>query len=118
MDRIDRKAVPRSVPPLLSLLLCLLLTGCGSIFVGFVSNPQVPSSTLTGRVTAAVLGTVNDLQGNPLTVTIVTLTNGGLTSTPNFCGDQRAFFPINNVVQVNFTPATQCLSLVKVTIIS
>jgi hypothetical protein len=94
------------------------LTGCGTIFVGFVSNPQIPSSSLSGRVTAVVLGSVNDLHGNPLTITIVTLTNGGLASTPNFCGDQSALFPINNVVRADFTQETQCLSLVKVVIIS
>ena len=118
MNGLGRQAVLRSAPALLTLLVWLLLTGCGQIFVGFVSNPQIPSSSLSGRVTAAVLSSVNDLHGNPLTITIVTLTNGGLASTPGFCGDQRALFPINNVVRVDFTQETQCLSLVKVVIIS
>ena len=117
MNGLDRQSVSRSASSVFTLLACLLLTGCGQIFVGFVSNPQIPSSTLSGRVTAAVLSSVNDLHGNPLTVTIVTLTNGSLTSTPDFCGDQRAQFPINTVVQVDFTQETQCLSLVKVVII-
>lgn len=86
--------------------------------MGFVSNPQIPSSSLSGRVTRAVLGSVNDLNGNPLPITVVTLTSGGLASTPNFCGDQRGLFPIDNVVQVDFTQETQCLFLVKVVIIS
>jgi len=119
MNGLRRQAVPSSAPTLLTLLVWwLLLTGCGNIFVGFVSNPQIPSSSLRGRVTAAVLGSVNDLHGNPLTITIVTLTNGGLTSTPDFCGDQRALFPVDNTVQVDFTQETQCLSVVKVVIIS
>lgn len=118
MNGLDRQAAPRSAPTLLTLLVSLGLTGCGQIFVGFVSNPQIPSSNLNGRVTAAVLSSVTDLHGNPLPITIVTLTNGGLASTPDFCGDQRAFFPINSVVQVDFTQETQCLSVVKVTIIS
>ncbi|HEY2361705.1 MAG TPA: hypothetical protein VGK36_11345 [Candidatus Angelobacter sp.] len=118
MNGLDRQAVPRSAPALLTLLMWPLLTGCGQIFVGFVSNPQIPSSKLSGKVTAAVLSSVNDLHGNPLPITIVTLTNGGLASTPDFCGDQRALFPINSVVQVDFTRETQCLSLVKVSIIS
>ena len=117
MNGLGRQAVPRSAPALFTLLGWLLLTGCGQIFVGVVSNPQIPSSSLNGRVTAVVLGSVNDLHGNPLTITIVTLTNGGLASTTNFCGDQRALFPINSVVQVDFTQETQCLSLVKVAII-
>jgi hypothetical protein len=112
-----RQTIPRSAPALFTLLVLLLLSGCGQIFVGFVSNPQIPSSSLSGRVTSAVLSSVNDLHGNPLTITIVTLTNGVLTNTPDFCGDQRAQFPINTVVQVNFTQETQCLSLVKVSII-
>jgi hypothetical protein len=118
MNGLGRQPVPRSAPAFLTLLVWLLLTGCGKIFVGFVSNPQIPSSTLSGKVTAVVLGSVNDLHGNPLTITIVTLANGALASTPSFCGDQRAFFPINNVVQVDFTQETQCLSVVKVVIIS
>jgi len=119
MNGLRRQAVPSSAPALLTLLVWwLLLTGCGNIFVGFVSNPQIPSSSLRGRVTAAVLGSVNDLHGNSLTITIVTLTNGGVASTPSFCCDQRAFFPIDNVVQVDFTQETQCLSVVKVVIIS
>lgn len=117
MNGLSRQAIPRSAPAVFTLLGGLLLSGCGQIFVGFVSNPQIPSSSLTGRVTSAVLSSVNDLHGNPLTVTIVTLTNGGLASTPDFCGDQRAQFPINSVVQVDFTQETQCLSLVKVVII-
>jgi len=117
MDGLVRQTVPRSAPALFTMVACLLVSGCGQIFVGFVSNPQIPSSSLSGRVTSAVLSSVNDLHGNPLTVTVVTLTNGGLTSTPDFCGDQRAQFPINTVVQVDFTQETQCLSLVKIVII-
>ena len=118
MNGLGKQAVARSAPALLTVSVWLLLTGCGAVFVGFVSNPQIPSSSLSGRVTAAVLASVNDLHGNSVTITIVTLTNGGLASTPNFCGDQRAFFPINNVVRVDFTQETQCLSPVKVVIIN
>jgi hypothetical protein len=118
MSGLRKQVVPSSAPALLTLWVWLLLTGCGQIFVGFVSNPQIPSSSFRGRVAAAVLSSVNDLHGNPLTITIVTLTNGGLSSTPDFCGDQRALFPIDNVVQVDFTQETQCLSVVKVVIIS
>jgi hypothetical protein len=118
MNGLVKQAVPRSAPALFTLVACLLVSGCGQIFVGFVSNPQIPSSSLSGRVTSAILSSVNDLHGNPLTVTIVTLTNGGLASTPDFCGDQRALFPIDSVVQVSFTQETQCLSLVKVSIVT
>lgn len=118
MNGLARKAFPRIASALLTLLVWLLLTGCGNIFVGFISNPQIHSSSLSGTVTAAVLGSVNDLHGNPLTITVVTLTNGGLASNPDFCGDQRALFPINSVVRADFTQETQCLSLVKVVIIS
>jgi len=112
----------RSVLEKLSLfpvvLAVLLLSACGSFFVGFVSNPQIPNSTVTGRVSAAILISVNDTNGNPLTVTAVTFVNGGLASTSNFCGDQRSQFPMNATVQASFTSTPTCLSLVNVIVVS
>ena len=99
-------------------LLSLVLSGCGSIFVGFVSNPQIPNSSTSGTVTTVVLISVNDINGIPVTVTAVTLINGGLSNTPNFCGDQRPRFPINATVRADFTTGPNCLSLVNVVILS
>jgi hypothetical protein len=95
-----------------------LLSACGSFFVGFVSNPQIPTSTVTGRVSVVILVSVNDTNGNPLTVTAVTFVNGGLASTSNFCGDQRSQFPMNSTVQASFTKTPDCLSLVNVIVVS
>ena len=99
-------------------LAVLLLSACGSFFVGFVSNPQIPTSTVTGRVSAVILVSVNDTNGNPLSVTAVTFVTGGLASTSNFCGDQRSQFPMNATVQASFTRTPNCLSLVNVIVVS
>jgi hypothetical protein len=97
-----------------ALLVSLLLTGCGQIFVGFVSNPQVPPSSVSGIVIVVHLETSNDINGNPVTFTAVTFSNGGLSSNVNFCGDQRSQFPLNQSVRANFNPGTVCSNLVLV----
>jgi len=96
----------------------LLLNACGSFFVGFVSNPHIPTSTVAGRVSVVILVSVNDTNGIPLPVTAVTFVNGGLASTSNFCGDQRSQFPMNATVQASFTKTPNCLSLVNVIVVS
>jgi len=104
----------RILPALLVLL--LLLTGCGQIFVAFVSNPQVSPSTVSGIVIVVHLETSNDVNGNSITFTAVTFSNsnGGLSSNVNFCGDQRNQFPLNQSVQASFNPGTVCSNLVVV----
>ncbi len=104
----------RTLPALLALL---LLTGCGQIFVGFVSNPQVTPSSVSGLVIVVHLESTNDVNGNSVTFTAVTFSNGGLSSNVNFCGDQRNQFPLNQSVRANFnqgTPGTVCSNLVLV----
>jgi len=98
------------------ILFVWLLTGCGNVFVGFVSNPQFPSST-SGKITAVDLGLAHDINGIPLTITTVTLVNDGLASTSNFCGDQRSHFPADQIVRVDFVQETGCLFLVNVVIL-
>lgn len=100
------------------LLAALSLTGCGAVFVGFISNPQLPPSSTTGKIVAVVLGSVDDPQRNPLTITTVTLVNAGLESTLNFCGDQRARLPIDEVVRVDFTREISCFLLVNVFVLN
>ena len=98
--------------PFLHLMaLCLLLTGCGAIFVGFVSNPGNPS-TVTGTVIRVQLGSTNDINGVSIAFTAVTLNNNaGFSSTFQFCGDQRSRFPINQPVRVEFTSGISCSTL-------
>lgn len=91
----------------------ILFAGCGQVFVGFVSNPQVSSSSISGIVIIVHLESSNEISG-PQTFTAVTFSNGGLSSTVNFCGDQRTHFPLNQSVQADFTPGSECSTLVKV----
>lgn len=102
----------------------ILLTACGAVSVGFVSNPQVPSSTISGTVNSVFLGTINDANGNPSPITTVSFLNGGLNNTVSFCGDQRPRFRIGLVVRVEFSQgiSTQgagvCAVLLNVTLIT
>lgn len=99
---------------LLALLASLLLTGCGQVFVGFVSNPQMPSSSVSGIVIVVHLESTNDANGGSITFTAVTFSNGGLSNTVNFCGDQRSRFPLNQAVKAEFNAGTVCSNLVVV----
>jgi hypothetical protein len=92
----------------------LLLTGCGQIFVGFVSNPQIPPSSVSGLVIIVHLGSANDSSGDPVTFTTVTFSNGGLSNTVNFCGDHQSQFPLNQSMRADFHPGTTCSTLVAV----
>lgn len=97
-----------------ALLVLLLLTGCGGVFVGFVSNPQGPPLSVSGIVIAVHLQTSTDVNGNSVTFTAVTFSNGGLSNNVNFCGDQRSQFPLNQSVRAQFNPGTLCSNLVSV----
>ncbi len=100
--------------PALLLTASLLLAGCGQVLVGFVSNPQVPSSSISGVVIVVRLGSANDSNGQPVTLTAVTFSNAGLSNDMNFCGDQRSQFPLNQSVRVQFNPGALCSNLVSV----
>ena len=114
-----RKSLIRGSAAVQIVVVLLLMTGCGGVvFIGFVANPQLPSTSATGRIDTVILGSVNDFHGNPLTITIVTQFKSGLQSTLGFCGDQRGRFPINVVVRLDFTRETNCLFLVNVVILN
>jgi hypothetical protein len=97
----------------------VLITGCGSVFVGFVSNPQIPSSpsSVSGIVIVVHLGTANDSKGQPVTVTGVTFSNGGLSSRVDFCGDEQSQFRINQSVRADFNPGSVCSNLIAVVVL-
>src|SRR5690349_19463341 len=99
---------PRLAAPIL--LGSLMLAGCGSVFVGFASNQGVPS-TVTGKVLASSLASMNDHTGLPLTITRVTLTSGGIADSLSFCGDQEVHFPLNATVKVEFTNNIDCMAI-------
>jgi uncharacterized protein YceK len=91
--------------------ICLLLTGCGAVFVGFVSNPGFPT-TVSGTVVTVQLLSTNGPNGVSVSFTAVTLNNNaGFSSTFDFCGDQRSRFPINQAVRVEFISGASCSTL-------
>ena len=104
----------RFVPLGLILVFIFMLTGCGAVFVGFVSNPGGVPSSVSGTVTIVHLGFVDDGQGTVANVTIVTLVDLGLARTISFCGDQQNLFPINQTLRAEFTSGTLCATLVSV----
>jgi hypothetical protein len=101
---------------LTAVLLCSLIAcsaGCNSVFTvqGAIHN----RSFVTGTVSVVELSTVID-GGVFVTVTLVTLVNNGFPTQTTFCGDQTAFFPMNQLVTASFTPATPCFSVLQVVI--
>jgi uncharacterized protein YceK len=109
--------VSRSIASTHIFLACFMLAGCGSIFIGFSSNQGIPT-TVTGNVVSSTLVSINDHSGRPLTVTRVTLSNGGLANSFTFCGDQKARFPLGATVKVEFTLGIDCLAITDVVILS
>jgi hypothetical protein len=97
------------------LLLSVLLTSCGQVFVGFVSNPGNPGR-ISGTITAVQVGFLNNGAGTWVTVTFVTFLNGSRLTSVNFCGDQRSQFPINTFAQVEFNMGISCSTLITVSI--
>jgi hypothetical protein len=102
-------------PILLVLLWCSPLAGCGSFFLGFVSNPGGPT-TVSGTISVVSLGVFNDPAG-ATTFTAVTLINPGDAATINFCGDQRSLFPENTKVRADFNTGFSCSVLIRVVIL-
>jgi len=94
----------------------LLLTGCASFFVGFVSNPGGATS-ISGTITVVNLAVLNGPSG-ATTFTAVTFINVGNAVTTNFCGDQRNLFRINDNVRADFNTGFNCSVLVQVVIIT
>jgi hypothetical protein len=112
-----RAMVSRSIASAHIFLACFMLAGCGSIFIGFSSNQGIPS-TVTGNIVSSTLMSINDHTGRPLTVTRVTLSNGGLANSFSFCGDQKVRFPLGATVKVEFTSGIDCLAITDVVILS
>jgi hypothetical protein len=117
--QLATNALPKAVSRLTLFVVvgsCLLLCGCSSFFVGFVSNPG-GATTVSGTVTVVSLGIFHDPSGTT-TFTAVTFINFGNAVTINFCGDQRNLFPVNDDVQVDFNTGFNCSVLVRVVIIA
>jgi hypothetical protein len=104
----------RLVPLGLVLILVVGLADCGAVFVGFVSNPGVVPSSISGTITIVFLGFSADSNGTVVNVTQVTLVHLGAANTMGFCGDQRTLFPINQSLKIEFINGTLCSTLVSV----
>jgi uncharacterized protein YceK len=114
---VSRAMGSRSIASTHIFLACFMLAGCGSIFIGFSSNQGIPS-TVAGNVVSSTLMSINDHTGRTLTVTRVTLSNGGLANSFSFCGDQKVRFPLGATVKVEFTSGIDCLAITDVVILS
>jgi hypothetical protein len=69
---------------------------------------------VSGIVIVVQLGSVNDVNFQPVPVTTVSFKNNGLSNTVNFCGDQQSQFHLNESVRANFAPGNLCSNLVSV----
>jgi len=99
---------------LLALVTCLLsCVACGDIFVRGAINPGVQSTS--GTVSIVQL---NASSGSGVTITVITLMESNGASTLNFCGDQRALFPMSQQVQVSFRPGTPCANVLTVSVVA
>ena len=98
----------------LTLVFALLasLCGCGSKF--FIRG-AINTGTVSGSVSTVELTSVMD-NGTSVAVTLVTFLQSGTSSSMNFCGDQRALFPLDQFVSASFTATPACASIVQITI--
>ena len=81
---------------------------CGYVAVSGAIPPG--TQTVSGMVTVVQFTFVNGTSS----LTIVTLADANMAQTLNFCGDQRAQFPVNQIVHASFMPGAQCDSLMSV----
>ena len=95
--------------------LLLACAGCGNVFVRGAINPGF--STVNGVVSVVQLNSVAE-NGTTILVTFVTFLQQGTGSTIGFCGDVSSRFPLNQNMQVQFTPGQPCASLVVVVIVT
>ena len=98
----------RFVPLGLMVALVAGLAGCGAVFVGFVSNPGVVPSSISGTVTIVFLGISADANGTVVNVTQVTLVNLGVAKTMAFCGDQEPYSQSIRVLRLS-SPTERCV---------
>lgn len=99
------------------LLPCFLFEGCGTYFVGFVSNPG-GSQTISGTVSTMQLSSIRDITGETIILTAVTFMNSGTATTINFCGDQQDKFPVDHDVQADFSTGVYCSRLLAVVVVT
>lgn len=96
----------------LSLGFALLISasGCGSKF--FIRG-AINTDTVSGTVSTVQITSVSD-SGTFVTVTLVTFLQSGMPSSVNFCGDQRAKFPLDTFVRASFTKSQACADILQI----
>lgn len=100
---------------LLASSLWLACAGCGNVFVRGAINPT--SSTINGVVSFVQLSNMPQ-NGTTVVITFVTFLEQGTSTTVGFCGDVGSQFPLNQNVQVQFSPAQPCAGLIVVVIVT
>ncbi len=90
------------------------LSGCGSIRISGFSDPG--AGIASGTVSIVNLTWASDGSGNSITVTVVTLLQGGGSQDLTFCGSQVSQFPMNAFVTAKYKPGTTCSTLISVTV--
>ena len=98
----------RLLSPALILALLLPSIDCGFVFIG----GAIQTSTIRGAVSIVQLSSDGSVE-----VTFVTLVQNGIPSTIGFCGDQRAMFPMDQTVRVNFSLGQPCATVITVVIV-
>jgi hypothetical protein len=93
--------------------LLLLLNGCGTVRVAGIFTSSEPSVSI-GTVSFIHLTAIFGDNGTLINVTVVTLVTPRTMNTFTFCGNQSSQFTMNSTVQVSFTPAHSCSTLVAI----
>ena len=93
---------------LLLLAACVSSTvSCGDVFVRGAINTQSTSGLVS-------IVQFTGGSGSSGSITVITFTSNGMASTKTFCGDQRALFPLDRQVRVDFRPGNPCDNVVAV----
>jgi hypothetical protein len=90
----------------------LLLCSCGAVSVsgGFQSTDV----TEVGLVSFVQFTAISDGEGSLVNVTIVTLTEPGVSHNVVLCGNQHDAFAVNTFVRTRFRPGKTCGSILLI----
>lgn len=103
-------------------LFCILLilsglSSCGGLVLFVGTSPHGPNIiAVTGTCIGVQVVSMVGNGGGFVTVTVVTLSIDGRSSTFNFCGNMADRFPLNSLVTVNFTNGAPCAATTSIVI--
>ncbi len=95
----------------LTLLSCILLAGCGAVYVGGYYD-----GVATGNVSLVRLTSALDEYGNSVQVTVVTLQELNDRQDLTLCGSHSSDFPLGARVTAKYKSGPVCSTLVSLTI--